>query len=172
MKLLRILLFLLVLCLSLPLVTSCTGKKEEGGATTADMAPDFSAVLLDGDEVKLSDFRGRVVLLNFWATWCPACKKEVPELQKIAEDYEGKKVVVLGVSHEKPEVIREAKGAMGITYLLATVEAEVFNTYRVKGIPQTFIIDKRGRIRLHRSGYIPGMEEELRKTIDRLLEAR
>ncbi len=140
------------------ILASCGEEKEQGQeAETAKRAPDFSATELEGKKVSLSDFRGKVVLLNFWATWCPACQQEIPELERIYDEYKDKGVVVIGAGSESSEQIRQFKQRMAISYPLVKVDNKVFSTYQVRGIPTTYIIDKRGYIQHRQVGFAPGM---------------
>ncbi|QQK07260.1 TlpA family protein disulfide reductase [Miniphocaeibacter halophilus] len=86
-------------------VTEPTSDPNAEGFDIGNLAPDFEVELLSGETVKLSDFKGKAVILNFWATWCSPCKREMPDLQKIQDDYP-EEVVVLGISigEEKPLV--------------------------------------------------------------------
>ncbi len=118
------------------------------------LAPDFELDDLDGNPVRLSQFRGRPVLLNFWATWCPPCRKEMPDLQGFAARY-GDRVQVLGVNLDfaaQVETTSEAVTAFldeyGVTYLnLRDPIGESVTRYRLTGFPVTFWIDPEGFIR-------------------------
>ena len=164
----KALLFILIALI----LSSCGEEKKKGQtAETAKRAPDFSATDLEGKKVSLSDFRGKVVLLDFWATWCPPCREEIPELQKIFDEYRDKGVVVIGASSESSEQIRQFKQKMGISYPLLKVATKVFSTYQVRGIPTTYIIDKKGYIQHREVGFAPGrgVEEKFRNIIKKLL---
>ena len=162
-----------LLCILIGLMLANCGEeeKEKQAAETAKRAPDFSATDLEGKKVSLSDFRGKVVLLDFWATWCPPCREEIPELQKIFDEYRDKGVVVIGASSESSEKVRQFKGKMTISYPLLKVATKVFSTYQVRGIPTTYIIDKKGYIQHREVGFTPGrkVEERFRSIIKRLL---
>lgn len=109
-------------------------------------APDFTLSALDGQEITLSEQRGKWVLLNFWATWCGPCRQEMPILQMIAEDYPD--VIVVGINQrEGAEVIQPFVDALGITFPIALNpnDATLLN-YQVIGLPQTFIINPDGEI--------------------------
>jgi cytochrome c biogenesis protein CcmG/thiol:disulfide interchange protein DsbE len=108
-------------------------------------APDFSLAALDGGEVALSDFRGQPVVLNFWATWCPPCRAEVPALQAVSESAAGE-AVILGINvGEDPATVGRFAEAFGITYPVALDRAaQIAQTYRVRAFPTTYFIDERG----------------------------
>ncbi len=93
-----------VVVLGLLAATGCTtttpdpgGTKTAVNAVVGNPAPDFTLADLDGNQVSLSDFRGKTVFINFWATWCPACREEMPEIEALYQQYKDKGVVVLGV---------------------------------------------------------------------------
>ncbi|MCK4417036.1 MAG: TlpA family protein disulfide reductase [Candidatus Latescibacteria bacterium] len=164
----KALLFILIALI----LSSCGKEKKQGqAAETAKRAPDFSATDLEGKKVSLSDFRGKVVLLDFWATWCPPCREEIPELQKIFDEYKDKGLVIIGASSESSEKIRQFKQKMGISYPLLKVATKVFSAYQVRGIPTTYIIDKKGYIQHREVGFAPGrgIEERFRNIIEKLL---
>jgi cytochrome c biogenesis protein CcmG/thiol:disulfide interchange protein DsbE len=108
-------------------------------------APDFSLTALDGEEIALSDFQGQPVVLNFWTTWCPPCRAEVPALQATSETFAGE-AVVLGVSvEETPATVRSFAEEFGVTYPVALDQsAQVYHTYRIRSFPTTYFIDAQG----------------------------
>jgi len=119
-----------------------------GRPLQGDPAPGFSLVLFDGSEVSLSDLRGQVVVLNFWASWCTPCRREAPELQKVWEMYEGKGFVFVGVSHKDAEdASRSFIQEFGITYPNgADLRSKISRAYGVTAVPETFVIDAEGRV--------------------------
>ena len=121
---------------------------EGGRPLEGDPAPDFSITLLDGSEVSLSDLRGQVVVLNFWASWCDPCRQEAPSLQEVWETYEGKGVTFLGVSYKDAEdASRAFVQEFGLTYLNGTDPRDrISRAYGITGVPETFIIDAEGKI--------------------------
>jgi len=122
--------------------------KAETGAQLGYLAPDFALSDLHGKLVRLSDFRGQAVLLNFWATWCPPCRKEMPELQRFYETY-SKNIVLLGVNWgEDSQTMQEFLDSFGIKYPnLLDERGTAFVQYRLTGIPTSFFIDGNGFIR-------------------------
>lgn len=112
-------------------------------------APDFTAPLLSGESFSLSAARGTPVVLNYWATWCGPCRREMPALQQAAENYGGR-VQFLGVNQgEKPEAIAPFIEEFGITFpiVLDQEQAVGADLYNVKGLPTTFFIDAEGTVR-------------------------
>ncbi len=109
-------------------------------------APDFEIELIDGETVTLSGYRGEVVLLNFWGTWCPPCRAEMPSLQRSWEEYKDQGVTFLGVAiyDEKADVEKFAE-AYGITYPLGVdILGDLTVDYKVTSFPTTFLIDREG----------------------------
>ena len=111
-------------------------------------APDFAFEDLEGHIWRLSELRGKPVLLNFWATWCPPCRKEIPDLQKFHEEY-GDRIVLLGINWgEDPEDVKEFLERYGATYTnLLDRDGKFFVKYRLTGLPTSYWIDEAGIIR-------------------------
>lgn len=133
-------------------------------------APDFTLKDIGGNEAKLADFKGKVVLIDFWATWCGPCIKAMPHVQTLYEIYKDKDVVVLGINsweRAKDKVepfLKEHK----ITYrILLDLNNEVIKKYGVKGIPSIFIIDKKGTVRFVYTG-MQGKEQIIQQNIEEL----
>jgi len=112
------------------------------------LAPDFTLFDLSGAAITLSGLRGRPVLLNFWASWCPPCRAEMPDLQRFYNEY-GDQVMVLGINWaEDPESVRAFLERYAITYTnLLDRLGKAFVAYRLTGVPTTFFIDEEGVIR-------------------------
>jgi thiol-disulfide isomerase/thioredoxin len=112
------------------------------------LAPDFTLLSLDGQAITLSELRGKPVLLNFWATWCPPCRAEMPALQKFHEQY-GDQVTLLGINWaEDPETVRRFLERYDITYPnVLDRQGKAFVLYRLTGIPTTFFLDEERIIR-------------------------
>ncbi|HYC00645.1 MAG TPA: TlpA disulfide reductase family protein [Candidatus Limnocylindrales bacterium] len=146
-----------------------------GKASEGDLAPDFILQSLDGKVRKLSAYRGQVVLVNLWATWCPPCIEEMPLLNRIADLYRDKGLVVLGVAGDddvsrvhdfvertplKFEILLDPDGAIG-------------TQYGITGYPETFFVDREGRIRDKIIGRIPaqgaGPAPDFTARLDKLL---
>lgn len=111
-------------------------------------APDFAFEDLEGRVWRLSDLQGKPVLLNFWATWCPPCRKEIPDLQKFYEQY-GDRIALLGINWgEDREEIRAFLERYGASYTnLLDKDGKFFVRYRLTGLPTSFWIDEQGVIR-------------------------
>lgn len=112
-------------------------------------APNFTLVDLDGNTHSLSDFHGRPVIINFWATWCPPCRAEMPDLQRVYENYQDDDLVILAINNdEPPDVIIDFVEEYDLTFLILLDEGlDVTRLYEVQAYPSTFFLDRAGRIR-------------------------
>lgn len=111
-------------------------------------APDFAFEDLKGNTVRLSDFRGQPVLLNFWATWCPPCRKEIPDLQAFHEQY-GDRIKLLGINWgENVDEVKRFLARYDATYTnLMDEQGKFYVRYRLTGLPTSFWIDEEGIVR-------------------------
>ncbi|HET7010431.1 MAG TPA: TlpA disulfide reductase family protein [Anaerolineales bacterium] len=127
------------------------------GPGVGSSAPDFELTSLDGDRVRLSALQGRVVLLNFWATWCDPCRLEMPDLQTRADRF-GDQLVVLGINFDEPEAdVRAFQEELGLTFpLLLDPGAKVQQLYRVVGYPTSVFVDEDGIVRFTHVGIMSG----------------
>jgi len=109
-------------------------------------APDFALKTYDGRTVRLSDYRGKVVLVNFWASWCHECSKEAPAVEAVWEKYRDKGVMVIGPAYmDQPDESMAFVAKYGLTYPVGLdVQGRIYQLYHVKGIPETFVIDRNG----------------------------
>ena len=120
------------------------------------VAPDFELTMFDGSVVKLADLKGKVVLLNFWATWCPPCRKELSRVEKdIIEKFKGKPFVFLPVSRgEKKEVVAAFREKMGYTFPMGLdTDNSIYKKYAETYIPRNFLIGKDGKVVKASVGY-------------------
>ena len=134
-------------------------------------APDWSLSTPGGSSVSLSRLRGKVVVLDFWATWCGPCIKAMPDVQKLHEKYKGKKVAVLGVNTGE----RDGDPAAfmkdnNYTYGLLLKGDDVAKAYKVSSIPTFYVIGKDGKIAFNAVGFSPGTAEKIEKVIDEELK--
>jgi peroxiredoxin len=125
-----------------------TGIVEPGRASLGEPAPDFTLEAPDGSTVKLSDFAGRPVILNFWATWCAPCQIEMPYLQAAHTEHADKGLVVLGVNvGEQTSVVQPYLEERSLTFPVALdLNSRVSDLYRVFSFPTTYLIDRDGRV--------------------------
>ena len=151
-------------------VTAC--NKQEAPATEGAQAPDFTLNDLSGRPVQLSSLRGKVVLLNFWATWCPPCREEVPSLLRLNQSLQGKAFQMLAVSvdeggREAVQAFFRKQGA-ALPALLDT-EGKVSRLYGTTGVPETFVIDSRGVIVKKVLGPIDWSSAEVLSALDGMI---
>ena len=131
----------------------------------------FALEDLDGNRVDLQSLKGKVALLDFWASWCGPCVAELPHIEKLHRDFKDRGLVVLGVNNEDVVVAREFVKRKGYTFTTLFDEgSEVTRKYRVSGIPQVFIIDREGIVKWHALGYGPGKEFDLRNAVEKVLK--
>jgi peroxiredoxin len=138
-------------------VTTTAGKLQ------GQPAPDFSLSTLDGKTMKLSDFRGKAVLLNFWATWCEPCKVEMPWFVDLQKKYAGQGLQVLGVAMDdaSPSDISSFAQKMGVNYPVLIGKEEVGAQYGgIEYLPSTFYISRDGKILDHVFGLVSKSEIE------------
>ncbi|HEV3481545.1 MAG TPA: TlpA disulfide reductase family protein [Candidatus Acidoferrales bacterium] len=109
--------------------------------------PNFTLTDLQGKNWTLSELRGKVVLVNFWATWCPPCRKEMPDLEALYDRFKGEGLVVLAISDEDAAKVRPFVAERQVTYpVLLDPGRRVNNLFQVEGIPKTFVYDREGRL--------------------------
>jgi peroxiredoxin len=131
------------------------------------MAPDFTLKSMSGENLRLEEFRGKVVLINFWASWCGPCRQEMPILDGIHKRYEPTGFSVLGVNVESdPKKARKIADRSGLTFpLVLDQDQSVSKAFDVKAMPYTVLVDRDGKVRYIHAGYKPGDENTY---IDRL----
>lgn len=130
------------------LILSLSAAPLQAGARVGEPAPEFVLPDASGKLISLKDYRGKPLVIHFWATWCPYCKKVQPGLQALANDYKDREMVLLGISFREdqgatPQAVLEKRG-LSFTTLLGG--EEVAEMYGVRGTPTTVFIDRKGRI--------------------------
>jgi cytochrome c biogenesis protein CcmG/thiol:disulfide interchange protein DsbE len=144
------------------------GRSEENGPyppnyvpsaqKSSALAPDFTLPSTDGKSIKLSDLKGKVVIVDFWATWCPPCRKGIPDLISLKKKYGTKGFEIIGVSVDtdtKDEVVPFIK-EKGMNYPVVYGNMNVYQQYGgIRAIPTSFVIDKQGKIVASYEGLIP-----------------
>ncbi|MBA7465960.1 Thiol-disulfide oxidoreductase ResA [subsurface metagenome] len=121
-------------------------------------APDFTLPDLEGNSLTLSDFKGRVIILNFWATWCPPCRKEIPDFVELYEKYKDEGLLIIGVNLDRGDsrTVKQFSKNYKINYPIVLGNVNVTQDYGgIRGIPTTFVIDRKGNIKKKYVGYRP-----------------
>ena len=140
--------------------------------TPSGPAPDFTLRSMDGQNLRLGEQRGRVVMVNFWATWCGPCRLEMPHLNRLYEKYRSAGFVLFGVNVDEDVRIAAALAQkMGIKFpVLADTDKRVSKQYDLSAMPSTVLIDRDGRVRHVHRGYRDGFEDMYEKQIRELLK--
>ncbi len=137
------------------------------------VAPDFELTMFDGTKVRLSEQRGKVVLLNFWATWCPPCRAELARVEKeVIERFKGEAFLFLPVSRgEERATVAEFREKMGYTFPMGLdTDKSIYSQYAVTYIPRNFLIDKEGKVVKASVGYDEAEFAELIKLIEETIK--
>ena len=135
-------------------------------------APDFTLHSLGGPNLRLREQRGRVVLVNFWATWCGPCRQEMPQLNKLYEKYRGAGFVLLGINvDDDARHAADLAAKLGLKFpVLLDTDKAVSRLYQLSSMPSTVLIDRDGRVRHVHRGYLSGYEDLYDKQILELLK--
>lgn len=154
--------------------TILTGCSDNGSQEGKTKAPAFTLKDLSGREVSLSDFRGKVVLLDFWATWCPPCLVSIPHLNMLYQTYMGKGLEILGINLDQVDsrALLAFTKASKIKYPILIGTPEVINKYGINPIPASFLIDRRGNIRVKIIGFSEAIQERMIQEIENLLKEK
>jgi thiol-disulfide isomerase/thioredoxin/outer membrane lipoprotein-sorting protein len=128
--------------------------RASGRDLSGELAPDFRLSDLDGRPHRLANYRGKVVVLDFWASWCAPCRKELPAIDRIHREYGDRGLVVLAVNSESQKVAAEFMKKMGYSFTVLTdVDGSVFDEYAVSSIPVTIVVDRKGLVSAHFVGF-------------------
>ncbi|MFZ5472094.1 MAG: TlpA family protein disulfide reductase [Myxococcota bacterium] len=147
--------------------------KEKRLLSTGELAPDFGLRRPDGSQVTLSSLRGQVVMLDFWATWCPPCVREMPYLTRLAKEYEARGLAFVAANNDEPD---EAEGAVEafvssrapeLRRYVAFSDEVTSQRYRVRTLPTVYVIDRQGRVAKAHAGL--ASETMLRRWIEEAL---
>jgi peroxiredoxin len=135
-------------------------------------APDFALPARDGGEVRLSDLKGQVVMINFWATWCGPCRQEMPLLEQLQDRYEPLGFTLLGVNVEPDPAAASAwlKGVPVTFPILFDTRNAVAESFGVQGMPSSVFVDREGRVRYVHRGYKSGDEAQYADLIRSLVK--
>ena len=143
------------------------GKEKK---SPAGLAPDFTLKTLDGQEITLSQLKGKTVLLDFWATWCGPCRESIPHLIQLYNNYRenGFELIGMDVGESDLEAVRRFVKSMDIPYPIVVAPDDVAKRYRVSGIPATVLIDREGNIRERMAGFNSTIAQELTRKVAEL----
>lgn len=142
----------ILFALSLLLLSQFCSAQQTGKGLTKltdiPQVPDFVLTDLDGAQHRLGDYRGQVVIVNFWATWCPPCREEMPSMQRAWEQLKKEGILMLGINvGEDEDTIFQFTANYPVEFpLLMDSDSEIVNQWPVHGLPTTFVLDTEGRI--------------------------
>ncbi len=157
---------LVAVFISLLIFSTCSPKDQT--QTQAD-SNDFTLESLDGEDITLSKLKGHVILIDFWATWCPPCRKSIPVFIDLYNKYHEKGFTVLGISREDKSTLEDYRKEVGIPYPILTDNKGVSKRYQVQAIPTIMILDKTGKVRKTQVGFSPELEAGFDLLVDSLL---
>ncbi|WGD33536.1 TlpA disulfide reductase family protein [Olleya sp. YS] len=144
-------------------------KNPEAEFTKGEKALDFIATDIDGNTFKLSDLQGQVVILNFWFTKCGPCIQEMPELNKLSENYKDKKVKFLAITFNQKDIVEQFLEEQDFTFTIVPNANDVVSLYGVNSFPTSIVIDKEGKIVAKEVGYRTNIKSVLTKAINAAL---
>lgn len=138
------------------------------------MAPDFTLKTLDNQEISLSGLKGKVVLLDFWATWCAPCRESIPHLVQLQKSYQEKGFQVIGLSMDKGDgtAVEKFVRSMEIPYPVTMTPEEVARNYGVSSLPTTILIDRQGKIRDKIIGFSSATASQMAAKIEELVSEK
>jgi len=125
---------------------------------------------MNGNTIKLSEQKGKVVVINFWFTKCAPCVNEMPELNKLAEDFKDKDVLFLAITFNKKDIIKQFLDETAFNYTIAPNANDVITMYGVQSYPTSIVINKEGEIALKEIGYRLNIKDVLTDSINALLQ--
>ncbi len=155
------------------LLAGCAENAQPRAGAVDQPAPAYGAVTMQGDSVDLASLRGSVVLLNVWATWCIPCRREVPELQALHQQYERRGLRVVGVSVDGGQADGDVAGFISdfkMTYTVLRDPGErVMSTFRIVGVPASYLIDREGVVRWNTIGPFMADDPQLQTALQNAL---
>ena len=153
------------------IIQSPIGCKREAPKEKRPLAPDFTLTSVDGKTITLSQLRGKVVLLDFWATWCAPCRLAIPHLNDLYKAYRERGLEIIGLSLDKgsPERVRKFAHNMGIEYAIIMANDDLVTKYGISPIPTTYLIDRKGYISNKWVGFSQTLMSKITAETDRLL---
>ena len=154
--------------LALNMQQTTTTSLSTASPMPSNAAPAFRLQSISGQTVSLSDFRGKVVILDFWATWCPPCRREIPDFINLQSRYQSKGLQIVGIALDEPDKVKSFAQQNGMNYPVLLGTDNIAAVYGgIEGIPTTFVLDRNGNI----SGKFEGFKtkEDFEAEINKLL---
>ena len=148
-------------------------QEKETLVKVGDDVPEFVVEMFDGQKINIKDLKGKIVLINFWATWCPPCQEELKRVQKeIIDRFKGKDFVFLAISREESkEQVKKFRERNGYTFpMVLDPERKIYSKFATATIPRNFIIDKKGKIVEIEVGYTKEAFAKMIEKLERLLK--
>ena len=148
-------------------------QEKETLVKVGDDVPEFVVEMFDGQKINIKDLKGKIVLINFWATWCPPCQEELKRVQKeIIDRFKGKDFVFLAISREETrEQVKKFRERNGYTFPMGLdPERKIYSKFATATIPRNFIIDKKGKIVEIEVGYTKEAFAKMIEKLERLLK--
>ena len=148
-------------------------QEKETLVKVGDDVPEFVVEMFDGQKINIKDLKGKIVLINFWATWCPPCQEELKRVQKeILDRFKGKDFVFLAISREESkEQVKKFRERNGYTFPMGLdPERKIYSKFATATIPRNFIIDKKGKIVEIEVGYTKEAFAKMIEKFERLLK--
>ena len=156
----------------LPLLLAAAGTCASAAVQLSSNAPDFTLKSVAGVNLRLQEQRGRVVMVNFWATWCGPCRQELPHLNSLYDKYRASGFVLLGVNiDDDPRAAASLAAKLGLRFpVLLDTDKKVSRVYDMSAMPATLLIDRDGRVRHIHRGYRDGVERTYEEQVRGLLK--
>jgi peroxiredoxin len=153
------------------IIQSPLGCKREAPKEKRPLAPDFTLTSVDGETITLSKLRGKVVLLDFWATWCAPCRLAIPHINDLYKAYRERGLEIIGLSLDKgsPERVRKFALTMGIEYTIIMADDDLVKKYGISPIPTTYLIDREGNITNKWVGFSKNLMSKIAAETEKLL---
>ena len=168
----RVFIFMVSL-LVLGTLARVNAQEKETLVKVGDDVPEFVVEMFDGQKINIKDLKGKIVLINFWATWCPPCQEELKRVQKeIIDRFKGKDFVFLAISREESkEQVKKFRERNGYTFPMGLdPERKIYSKFATATIPRNFIIDKKGKIVEIEVGYTKEAFAKMIEKLEKLLK--
>lgn len=157
---------LVALLLYISLFTQTQNPYEGTSLSKGSPAPDFTLKTLEGKEIRLSSLKGKVVLINFWATWCPPCREEMPLFERVYKKYRDKGFEILAISTDSSqEQVRKFIRDFKVSFPVLMDDGNVSNLYMIQGLPTSFLLDREGKIVKVKLGKYTEVERDLKELL-------